>query len=195
MIMKRVISFLLLLPALLAAGVVAGEETDTIPAGTNLDIRLKTKLTTKHAKIGDLFTGEIEHPVLSGNVEIVPAGSAVNGHLEKVQAAGRDHGGNMRPLIDTIAGRSGMVYQLSPEIQRLTFVSFGYKSGDAAPGGAGPGAQGAKQAPPLLQGADLPPGTRVVLVPHDRETVLYPGAELTFLLKEAVAATKAPTTK
>jgi hypothetical protein len=194
--LKKLISFLLLVPALLAAGVAAGEETDTIPAGTNLDIRLKTKLTTKHAKMGDLFTGEIEHPVLSGNVEIVAAGSAVNGHLEKVQAAGRDHRASMRPVIDMIAGRAGMVYKLSPENQRLTLVrSSGYKPGGAAPGGGGPGTQAAKQAPPLLQGADLPPGTRVVLVPHYQEGVLYPGAELTFLLKESVAATKAPTIK
>ncbi len=196
MMVRKLIPFLLLLPALLAAGVVAGEETDTIPAGTNLDIRLKTKLTTKHAKIGDPFTGEIEHPVLSGNVEIVPTGSAVNGHLEKVQAAGRDHRASMRPVIDTIVGRSGMVYKLSPESQRLTLVrSSGSKPGDAAPGGGGPGAQGAKQTAALLQGADLPPGTRVLLVPHYQEGVLYPGAELTFLLKEPVAATKAPTTK
>ena len=196
MMMKKLIPFLLLLPALLAAGVVAGEETDTIPAGTNLDIRLKSKLTTKHAKIGAPFTGEIEHPVLSGNMEIVPAGSAVNGHLEKVQAAGRDRRASMRSVIDTIVGRSGMVYKLFPENQRLSLVrSSGSKPGDAAPGGGGPGAQGAKQAPPLLQGAALPPGTRVLLVPHYQEAVLYPGAELTFVPKEPAAATEAPTTK
>ena len=196
MMLRTPILLVLMSSACLAAAVVSGSEPDTIPAGTNLDIRLKTKLTTKHAKIGDLFTGEIEHPVLSGNVEIVPAGSAVNGHLEKVQAAGHDHRASMRPVIDTIAGRSGMVYKLSPEIQRLTLVrSSGYKPGDAAPGGGGPGAQGAKQTPPLLQGADLPPGTRVLLVPHYQEGVLYPGAELTFLLKQSVEATRASKTK
>ncbi len=102
----------------------------------------------------------------------------------------------MRPVIDTIAGRSGMVYNLSPEIQRLTIVrSSGYKPGDAASGGGGPGAQGAKPAPPLPQSADLSPGTLVLLVPHYQQSVLYPGAELTFLLKQPVVATKAPTTK
>ncbi len=48
--MKKLISLLLLLPALLAAGVVAGDETDTIPAGTKLDIRLKTKLGKAQSK-------------------------------------------------------------------------------------------------------------------------------------------------
>ena len=113
---------LALVAACLAAAVVSGSEPDTIPAGTSLDIRLKAKLSTKHNRSGDLFTAEIEHAVLSGNVEIVPAGSAVNGHIEKVQPAGQDHRARMRPVIDTIAGRSGMVYKLSPEIQRFTAV-------------------------------------------------------------------------
>jgi hypothetical protein len=196
MMLRNLILLVLLSAALLAAGVVTGEETDTIPAGTKLDIRLKTKLSTKHNRSGDLFTGEIEHPVLSGNVEIVPAGSAVNGHIEKVQPAGHDHRASMRLVIDTIAGRSGMVYKLSPEIQRLTVVrSSGYKPGDAAPGGGAPGAQGAKQAPPIPQGGDLPPGARVVLVPRYKEAILKPGAELTFLLKQSVTATKPPTTE
>jgi hypothetical protein len=180
--------------ACLVAAVVSASEPDTIPAGTNLDIRLKTKVSTKHNRSGDLFTGEVEHAVLSGNVEIIPAGSTVNGHLEKVRPAGHDHRAGMRPVIDTIAGRSGMLYKLSPEIQRLTVVrSSGYKPGDTAPGGGGPAAQGAKQAPRFPQGADLPPGTLVLLVARYQEGVLYPGAELTFLLKQPVAATKPST--
>jgi hypothetical protein len=95
----------------------------------------------------------------------------------------------MRLVIDTIAAHSGMVYKLSPEIQRLTSMR------DAELGGAGGGAQEAVPQPRSPQGADLPPGARVVLVPRYKETILKPGTELTFLLKQSVAATKASTTK
>lgn len=190
MMLRRLILLMLMSAVWLAATVVSGNESDTMPAGTKLDIRLKTKLTTKTNRRGDLFTGEILHPVLSGKVEIVPAGSAVNGHIEELRRAGGNHGASMKLVIDTITARFGIVYQLSPEIQRLTNVR------DAALGGGGGGAQGVVPNPRSPQAADLPPGgAAVLLLARYKEAILNPGAELTFLLKESVAATKASTTK
>ena len=190
LMLRKLILLMLMSAVWLVAAALYGGESDTIPAGTKLDIRLKTKLTTKTNRSGDLFTGEILHPVLSGDVEIVHAGEAVYGHIEELRRAGRNHGATMRLVIDTIAARSGMVYKLTPEIQLLTSAR------DAQLGSGGRGAQGAVPEPRSPQGADLPPGGASVLrVVRYKDAILNPGAELTFLLKQSVAATKASTTK
>jgi len=190
MMLRKLILLVLLAATWLAAAVVSGSEPDAIPAGTELDIRLKTKLTTKTNRKGDRFTCEIVRPILSGNVEIVPAGNAVYGHIEDLQRPGHNHGASMRLVIDTIAARFGMVYKLSPEIQRLTSVR------DADLGGGGGGSQGTVQGPRFPQGANLPPGTTGVLVGvRYKEGILNPGAELTFLVEQSVTATKPPETE
>jgi hypothetical protein len=174
MTLRKLIPLLLMAVACFAA-VASASEQDAIPAGTKLVVKLKTKLTTKTNRKGDRFTAEIVRPISSGNVELVAAGSDVHGHIDDIQRPGHSHGATMRLVVDTIAARSGMVYALSPGIQRLTSMR------DA-------GAQGTTPDSSFPQGLNAPPGfSGAAMVVHYKEIVLNPGAELTFLLKQPVA--------
>jgi len=54
-----------------------------VPANTELDIRLKTKISTQTAKSGDLIDAIVIAPVMVGNDFAIPAGAPVHGTVDK----------------------------------------------------------------------------------------------------------------
>jgi LssY-like putative type I secretion system component LssY len=54
-----------------------------VPANTELDIRLKTKVSTQTAKSGDTVDAILIAPVMVGNDFAVPAGAPVHGTIDK----------------------------------------------------------------------------------------------------------------
>jgi hypothetical protein len=66
---------LLLVPAAMAAL--------NIPAGTEIQVRLKTKLSTKTARANDPVEAVVISPVMVDGQFVVPAGAAVHGKVEK----------------------------------------------------------------------------------------------------------------
>src|SRR2546426_4755920 len=101
----KVIVAALLSSALLPTATLASD-ADTMPAGTELNFRLITALSTKINHVGDPFSGEIDSPVFSGNAEILPTGSTVEGHIDLLQPAGRQRA-KMRLVIDSITPPPG----------------------------------------------------------------------------------------
>jgi hypothetical protein len=74
-----------------------------IPAGTVLNVRLQTTLTSKTSKEGDKFTGVIDKPVNVAGKEVVPEGSIVTGHVTFAKSSGRIKGtAAMRIVLDEI---------------------------------------------------------------------------------------------
>jgi LssY C-terminus len=53
------------------------------PAGTELEIRLKTKVSTQNSKAGDAVESVLIAPVLAGNQFLIPAGALLHGAVEK----------------------------------------------------------------------------------------------------------------
>jgi hypothetical protein len=62
--------------ALLPTAGLRASDPGAIPAGTTLDVRLATKLTTKSNHVGDTFSGEIDQPVTSGKGESLQTATA-----------------------------------------------------------------------------------------------------------------------
>ena len=50
-----------------------------VPAGTPIDVRLDTKISTEDANSGDAWSGTVYRSVMSGGRVAIPAGSAVSG--------------------------------------------------------------------------------------------------------------------
>jgi hypothetical protein len=69
---------------LLAGAALAALE---IPAGTEVEIRLKTKLSTAAAKPQDPVEAVVLSPVMTGGQFVIPAGAVVRGTVEKVTRA------------------------------------------------------------------------------------------------------------
>ncbi len=60
-----------------------------IPAGTNLDVRLTTGLSSEDNTDGDPFEGTLEHPLVVGEKVVIPKGADVKGKVTKAVKSGR----------------------------------------------------------------------------------------------------------
>ncbi|MBI3667788.1 MAG: LssY C-terminal domain-containing protein [Acidobacteria bacterium] len=69
---------------LLLAGSGAGAE---LPPGTEIQVRLKSKVTSKQSKEGDRVEAVVSAPVLSGGEIVIPAGSKLEGRVKDAQRA------------------------------------------------------------------------------------------------------------
>lgn len=104
----------LILPAL--AG---GADADvTLPAGTVIETRLTTLLSSKTSENGDPFTASIVEPIFSGGQEVVPAGSTLEGHVTYVKEPGRVKGkAEMRLVADKIITPDDVEFSLTADLE------------------------------------------------------------------------------
>src|SRR5437868_724250 len=56
-----------------------GAASTAVPAGTNIDVRLDTQMSTEHLQSGDTWSGTVARDVMAGDRVAIPAGSEVNG--------------------------------------------------------------------------------------------------------------------
>ncbi len=65
------------------ASVEASSTRDPVvaPAGTVLRVRLNDALDTERSRPGDRFVGALDSPVAAGGREVLPKGTAVEGHI------------------------------------------------------------------------------------------------------------------
>jgi hypothetical protein len=121
----------ILLAAFLGPARLAAQDSPTIPAGTVLNTRLTTLLSTKTSETGDPFTARIADPIFSGGVEIVPAGSMVAGHVAFVKPPGRVKAkAEMRLVADKITTPEGEVFDLTAALEDAQGANGGKVKGD-----------------------------------------------------------------
>src|SRR5581483_1563046 len=58
-----------------------------VPAGTSLEVRLKTKISTQNARAKDPIEAVVIAPVLAANQFAIPAGAAIRGTIAKTAQA------------------------------------------------------------------------------------------------------------
>src|ERR1700755_887457 len=63
----------------------------TLPAGTVIRVKMDNGLTSRSASVNDTFTTTVAVPVFVRNVEVIPAGTVIEGRVLKVGRA--KHGG------------------------------------------------------------------------------------------------------
>jgi len=56
-----------------------------LPTGTEVQIRLKSKIGTKLSKVNDPVEAQVIAPVMAGSVYAIPAGASIHGVVEQVQ--------------------------------------------------------------------------------------------------------------
>jgi hypothetical protein len=211
---RRMTSLMLLLVAvaILPAPLLAAGDTMTIAAGTTLDARLTTLLSTKTSQNGDPFTARTMDPVFSGGEEVVPAGSTIEGHVTFVKEPGRVKGkAEMRLVADKIVTPGDMEFSLTAGLENAqgaegakvkgeegtiqgpgkstkgTVVESGVDAGIGA--GVGAIAAGGKGS---LYGLGIGAVTGIVknLAKKHKDLVLPPGTELTFVVSRTTTAKK-----
>ncbi len=71
-------------------------QPDSVPAGTRIEVRLRTTVKTETAAAGDTITAVLLKPIRSGGRVAVPEGSELTGRIETIQAASRTNEGHVR---------------------------------------------------------------------------------------------------
>jgi hypothetical protein len=81
----------MLLPCTLLASMLAAQ-TNSVPAGTAMMVRLDTTLATFSNKAGDPFRASVTQPILVNGQTVIPAGATVEGRVTKVSEPRRISG-------------------------------------------------------------------------------------------------------
>jgi hypothetical protein len=70
----------------------------TVPAGTELAVRVNQRIDVKHAVPGEHFTGEIVEPVMSNGTVLIPRGTPVRGRIDEAHRRGHFKGRSVLEL-------------------------------------------------------------------------------------------------
>jgi len=84
----------------------------TIPAGTQLSVRLNDPLDSEKNQVGDTFHGTLSAPILVGGDVVIPSGADVVGRVANVQSAGRFAGSSLLTLELTSLSVNGKTYNV-----------------------------------------------------------------------------------
>ena len=84
----------------------------TVPAGTQLSVRLNDPLDSERNQVGDTFHATLNAPVLVDGETVIPSGADVVGRVANVQSAGRFAGQSLLTLELTSLTINGKTYGL-----------------------------------------------------------------------------------
>src|SRR5271166_1210658 len=83
----------------------AGRPVLTIPAGTRVPLSLKQAISTKTAKDGDPVYAETAFPYVVNDRVVIPAGTYIQGKIERVQ-----RGGHVKGRAEVLIHFTSMIY-------------------------------------------------------------------------------------
>lgn len=84
----------------------------TVPAGTEMAIRINQNINVKHTMAGDRFTGEVAAPVVRNGQVIIPRGTPVRGRVDAAHRRGHFKGRSILELRLTSMVLNGNEYAL-----------------------------------------------------------------------------------
>jgi hypothetical protein len=213
--MRRILASIVALlagPLLLAAA----NPQATIPAGTKIDVHLISALSSSADRSGDTFAAQVQDPIFIGGVEVIPAGSTLQGHVTFVKPPGRVKGkAEMRLVGDSIVTKDGHSYAFKAELANgngsdvkvngnegtvegpgKSKKQAAKESGIGAAAGAGAGAIAAGGTGALYgAGIGAVAGLIHTLAKHHKNVVLETGTQLVFVLTTPGTPTKATSSK
>src|SRR5258708_31018479 len=94
-----------LAPDSAAPSVDSGRPMLTIPAGTRVPLSLKQAISTKTAKDGDPVYAETAFPFVVNDRVVIPAGTYIQGKIERVQ-----RGGHVKGRAELLIHFTSMIY-------------------------------------------------------------------------------------
>jgi hypothetical protein len=84
----------------------------TIPAGTQLSVRLNDSLDSEKNQVGDTFHGSLSAPIVIDGETVIPSGADVVGRVANVKSAGRFAGDSVLTLELTSMSVNGKTYNV-----------------------------------------------------------------------------------
>ncbi len=164
----------------------------TVPAGTQLNIRLVTELNSETAQVGDTFRASISTPVVVGDTIVIPTTADVEGHVVDVKSAGKFEGKSDLVIELTRLRMNGKSYSIATDRWSKAGSSRGKATAAKVGGGAAVGAIlggifGGGKGAAIGAAAGAGAGTGVSAVGKGQQIVLKPETVLNFQLEAPVS--------
>ncbi len=112
----------------------------TIPAGTQLTVRLNEPLDSERNQVGDQFHGSLGAPIVIDDETVIPIGADVTGRVAAVQSAGRFAGSSLLTLELNSLSVNGKTYNVQTNQWSRQGKGEGKNTAVKAGGGAALGA-------------------------------------------------------
>lgn len=166
----------------------------TIPAGTQLSIRLNDEVNSEKAQVGDVFHGSISSPVSIDDQTAIPTTADVEGRVVDVKSAGRFAGQSVLTLELTKLTLNGKSYSLQTTQWTKSGNGRGKSTAAKVGGGAAVGAVlggifGGGKGAAIGAAAGAGAGTGVSAATKGQQIILHPEAIIAFQLQGPVTVT------
>jgi hypothetical protein len=167
----------------------------TVPAGTQLTVRLNDSLDTERNQVGDSFHATLGAPIMINDETVIPSGADVVGHVVDVKSAGRFAGSSALTLELTSLSVNGKTYNIQTNQWSRQGKGEGKNTAVKAGGGAAIGAiigglAGGGKGAGIGSVAGAGAGTGVAATKKGEQIKLAPEATLSFLLINTVTVTE-----
>jgi hypothetical protein len=184
------LSFLVRLPA---AEAVQKRQSASVPAGTQIQVRLGEQLHTGETQVGQTFSGTIAESVVSGSKTVLARGTALKGRVTEVVSSGR----LARPASITLELTSLSTDPLHIDGKSHLLRNVALMGGGAAAGALVGGVVGGKKGAAAGAAVGAGAGAATAYMTGKKEIVLPAETLLTFVVagstaKAGVATTAAP---
>src|SRR6266567_2965280 len=167
--------------------------TVTVPAGTELSVRLVNPIDTGTASAGSSFEATLATPITVNGAEVVPVGAAVTGKVTNVVSSGRlNKPAELALNLDSLSPRSGDNVAISTTSWSMKGESHKKRDIEMIGGGAAAGAligalTGGKKGAAIGTLAGGGGGTALAAGTGKKEIKLSSETRLNFTLKDAIA--------
>jgi BON domain len=166
----------------------------TVPAGTQLSIRLSDEVDSEKAQVGDVFHGSISAPVSIDDQTVIPTTADVEGRVVDVKSAGRFAGGSLLTLQLTKLTMNGKSYSIATDQWSKTGTGKGKGTATKVGGGAAVGAVlggifGGGKGAAIGAAAGAGAGTAGSAVGKGQQIDLKPEAVINFTLQNSLTVT------
>jgi cobalamin biosynthesis Mg chelatase CobN len=166
----------------------------TVPAGTQLSIRLNDEVNSEKAQVGDVFHGSISSPVAIDDQTAIPTTADVEGRVVDVKSAGRFAGQSVLTLELTKLTMNGKSYSLQTSQWTKSGNGRGKSTAAKVGGGAAVGAVlggifGGGKGAAIGAAAGAGAGTGVSAATKGQQIILRPEAIIPFQLQGPLTVT------
>lgn len=171
------------------------EKRYTIPAGTSVEVRLSSAVSSRDNRRGDTFAATLAEPLVEGNQVVVPRGAMVGGKVVEAEASGHLKTPAKLGVTLTSLEMNGKDYDLSTSTD-LRYARSHKKHdakwiGGAAVGGALLGAlAGGGKGAAIGAGVGAGGGTAGAYATGQNDIVLQPETRLRFKLTQPLVISK-----
>lgn len=166
----------------------------TVPAGTQLSIRLNDEVDSEKAQVGDVFHGSLSAPVTVDDDTVLPTTADVEGRVVDVKSAGRFAGQSVLTLELTKLVMNGRTYSIHTDQWTKSGNGRGKSTAAKVGGGAAVGAilggiLGGGKGAAIGATAGAGAGTGVAAAGKGQQIILHPEQVIAFQLQNSVTVT------